>query len=189
MSFEVALEFTLKWEGGYSNHPSDPGGATNLGITQRTYTAWLESNGELPKDVRNVQLDEARRIYYENYWLAARCDDLPMPLAMAHFDSAVNHGPGNARILLQNSEHDWRLYLVHRFEFWASLQKLFPTFGRGWTRRGADLLRYCAQHEAPYQDLYTVYVHSQPTSSSSDVLIRISPASRKVHIRGENATR
>ena len=53
--FKRALQFVLKWEGGYVNNPNDKGGATNKGITQNTYNAWLKSNGKAIKEaIKNI---------------------------------------------------------------------------------------------------------------------------------------
>ena len=41
-NYEVCLERLLQHEGGYVNHPDDPGGRTNKGITQRVYERYLE---------------------------------------------------------------------------------------------------------------------------------------------------
>lgn len=105
MSFDSALAFVLGFEGGYSNDPRDRGGATNLGITQRTldqarqdHPGWL-----LPADVRSLTRANAARIYRADYWDAVRGDDLPPGIALLAFDCAVNQGPGRARKWLQEA--------------------------------------------------------------------------------------
>ncbi len=101
--FTVALDFALKWRGGYSNHPADRGGATNRGITQATYDAWLEAQGE---DVRSVKLlteEEMHAIYRANYWQAARCDRFAPNIDWLMFDIAVNSGPRGAAKILQRA--------------------------------------------------------------------------------------
>jgi lysozyme family protein len=102
-SFDRALPFVLRMEGGYSNHPSDPGGATNKGITQKTYDEWTEGRGGGTRSVREITDAEVYAIYKTRYWDAARCDALPWPLALCHFDAAVNHGVRNAIKLLQRA--------------------------------------------------------------------------------------
>lgn len=94
--FKECLQFVLKWEGGYSNHPNDPGGATNMGITQSVYNAWRGSKGLPPQDVRKITKEEVERIYWERYWTALRCDEIPRPLDIAVFDTGVNCGVGRA---------------------------------------------------------------------------------------------
>lgn len=90
--FEKALSFVLRWEGGYINHPNDLGGATNMGITQNTYNQWLASQCHVKKDVSGLSLEEAKQIYYERYWKAAKCDTMSTKFAVIAFDTAVNMG-------------------------------------------------------------------------------------------------
>ena len=65
--FKTALNFVLKWEGGYVNNPNDKGGATNKGITQHTYNSWLKSLLLAPRDVRFITQEKGEQIYYQNY--------------------------------------------------------------------------------------------------------------------------
>ncbi len=93
--FEEALEFTLRWEGGYSDHISDPGGATNMGVTQGTYDGYRERTGRPLRPVLDITETERDTIYRDQYWRAAGCDQQaifsPM-IAMVQFDAAVNVG-------------------------------------------------------------------------------------------------
>lgn len=99
-AYREALDFTLSMEGGYVNDPDDPGGATNFGVTQVSYTHWLYKQGLPARDVMGITREEVDSIY-RNYWTSARCDDLPYPLNVAHFDASINHGPRNAIRILQ----------------------------------------------------------------------------------------
>lgn len=101
MTFEKALAFALRWEGGYSNHPADKGGETNRGITYQTYNAYRRSKGLPIRSVRYLEEAELQEIYRRHYWIAAACDFLPSKLAIAHFDWAVNAGIRNATRTLQ----------------------------------------------------------------------------------------
>lgn len=103
MNFDQCLAPVIKREGGYSNHAADRGGATNMGITQRTYSAWRAERGLGYVDVRGLDHAEARQIYLENYWKPARCDDLPAEIRDIHFDTAVNSGVARAAKMLQES--------------------------------------------------------------------------------------
>ena len=103
MTFDTALAFALRWEGGYVNHPNDPGGATNKGVTQRTYDAWRVRRGQTKRDVRSITDAEVHAIYEVDYWLAAHCDRLAEPLDLVQFDTAVNMGVGRAVRLLQGA--------------------------------------------------------------------------------------
>lgn len=145
MTFDRALAWVLRWEGGYSDHPDDPGGATNMGITQSTYDAWRSARGLPRRSVRDITRDEVAQIYRERYWQPTGCDGMPPALALMAFDCAVNQGPGKARELLEQSGRDWRVMAAMRLEHYASLQRLWPVFGRGWARRLADCVRECAR--------------------------------------------
>lgn len=101
MTFERALLFALRWEGGYVNDPDDRGGETNQGITHKTYNAYRRSKGLAARSVRLLTEAELHEIYLKNYWSAAGCDLLPPKLAIAHFDWAVNAGVGQAAKTLQ----------------------------------------------------------------------------------------
>jgi len=90
-NFNDCLNRVLKDEGGYSNDPSDSGGATNLGITQK----------ETAKDVRTLTIDDARNIYKSKYWDALDCDNLPSGVDYTVFDYGVNSGLGRPRKALQ----------------------------------------------------------------------------------------
>lgn len=100
-SFADSLPFILRWEGGYVNHPSDPGGATNRGVTQKVYDAWRRSASQPTQDVRQLSNEEMNAIYEANYWQPARCDVLERQLDLVQFDTAVNMGVGRATRFLQ----------------------------------------------------------------------------------------
>jgi len=159
-NFDEALEAVLIHEGGYVNHPKDPGGATNMGITHRTYAAWLRVNNLPQKNVRDITLDEVKAIYREQYWDAVAGDRLPSGVDYAVFDFAVNSGPSRAVKFLQRvvgtTEDgilgqqtlaavqgvaprqivaelcDARLAWLKRLSHWS-------TFGRGWERRVSEV--------------------------------------------------
>jgi hypothetical protein len=75
-SYDEALARLLEHEGGYSNHPSDPGGPTNWGITIFDYRRYIDPRATAA-DVRAMQVEVAKRIYREKYLNALRCDELP----------------------------------------------------------------------------------------------------------------
>lgn len=156
--FSRALALTLSFEGGYSDHPLDPGGATNLGVTRRTLAAVLE-RPVTKAEVRALTRADVEPIYRARYWNAVAGDRLPAGLDMAVFDLAVNSGPGRAARLLQEvlgvgrdgligpvtlaaARSDpvaairaltlRRRSFLHRLAVWS-------TFGRGWSRRVAGV--------------------------------------------------
>jgi lysozyme family protein len=157
--FERALALVLAHEGGFSDHPRDPGGATNLGVTQRVYDAWRAGRGLARRPVRGIGTDEARAIYRHQYWDAVHGDDLPPGLDYAEFDYAVNSGPGKAVRDLQREAGaapdgkvgvltlqavraaDARALIAglcaRRLRYLKTL-RTWAVFGRGWSRRVAE---------------------------------------------------
>lgn len=89
--FRTCVAEILAHEGGYVDHPRDPGGCTNFGITRATLQSWRRS-AVTCADVRAMAVDEARAIYRAHYWNGVRGDDLPAGLDLVLFDGAVNSG-------------------------------------------------------------------------------------------------
>lgn len=161
VTFDVAFERLIGHEGGYVNHPDDPGGETKWGITLRTAR---ESGYVGP--MRDLTRDQAKEIYRTAYWQRARCDDFDGAIAFQVFDAAVNHGIGNAIRFLQRAagvaddgaigpvtmaavQHMSVTDVLARFNaarlmFYTNLSA-WPTFGRGWARRVAGNLNYGAE--------------------------------------------
>ena len=157
--FEHALSVILKHEGGYVDHPSDPGGATNLGVTKATWEGWV-GHSVTKDDIRALTVAQVTPLYRKNYWDAVKGDDLPPALALCVFDVAVNSGPSRAAKFLQGivgTSQDGKIgpatlaavstfvaskgvlaavlaYSETRRAFYRSLST-FPTFGKGWLRR------------------------------------------------------
>lgn len=158
-NFNAALQHMLRHEGGYANHPKDPGGMTNLGVTARTWEDWI---GHAPseKEMRELTPEKVAPLYKRKYWDAIRGDDLPSGVDYCVFDCAVNSGPGRAAKMLQEVvgvKPDGGIgpltlaavkavdpvvlinkYADKRLAFWQSLST-FDTFGKGWTRRGNEV--------------------------------------------------
>lgn len=153
--FSECLPLILAHEGGWADHPKDPGGATMKGVTLGTYSEWL-GRPATKTELRNISDDHLRKIYEANYWRAAACDRLPPGVDYMVFDFAVNSGPGRARKFLQRvagvapdgaigpvtvaavNKLGARLLIDRlnedREAFYRSLDT-FPTFGKGWLRR------------------------------------------------------
>jgi len=98
-----SLEFIFKAEGGFCNDKNDKGGATNLGIIQREYDAWRKERDLPLRSVRNIEKDEAIKIYTDEYWLAGKCDKMPWPVNLAHLDACINTGLHQAAKFLQRA--------------------------------------------------------------------------------------
>ncbi len=94
VAFNRAVDFVLKYEGGYVNDPNDPGGETNFGISKAAYPAL---------NIATLTREVAIEIYREDYWLKCRCEEMPAELATVLFDSAVNQGPSAAVKCLQKA--------------------------------------------------------------------------------------
>lgn len=155
-SYDRSLVLVLRHEGGFVNHPADPGGATNKGVTQRVYDAWRRSREAQRRSVIHITAEEVAEIYKGQYWDHIRADELPAGLDYAVFDYAVNSGPSRAVKDLQrilNVPADGRIGVVTlgaardadvartinrlcdtRMGFLRRLG-IFKHFGKGWTRR------------------------------------------------------
>lgn len=142
----------LNAEGGYVDHPNDPGGPTNHGIAWSFNQAALQKIGITRATMRNLTKEQAIQIYYEKYWLAAHCHRLhDLPLQYIHFDAAVNHGVGAARLfkmrLPRNPEHfigngsNRALFLELFLHYYAQRLRAYntdrnrATFLGGWINR------------------------------------------------------
>lgn len=101
MSFEKAIKHILEWEGGFSDHPADKGGATKYGITHATLHRAKELGIVGHENISKLTLEEAKRIYEALYWKPCRCDEMPSEVALVIFDTAVNQGIGFAVRTLQ----------------------------------------------------------------------------------------
>jgi lysozyme family protein len=154
-NFAKCMTAVLKYEGGYVDHPSDPGGATNLGITIGTLRAW-RGKPTSKLDVKLLTKIEAMAIYRNKYWDAVKGDALPAGIDLAVFDWAVNSGPMPAVKALQRvlgvpadgyigkvtlekiDKTDTKLIInalcQARGSFFQRL-KTFKVFGKGWMRR------------------------------------------------------
>jgi lysozyme family protein len=158
-NFDAALARVLAHEGGYSNHPADPGGPTNFGITLETYRRYVKADAGAA-DIRAMSMQQAAAIYRARYWDALRCDELSAGLDYCLFDYGVNSGVGRAAKVLQRlvglpddarmsdatiaavraceAQVLIRAICAERLAFLKSL-KTWPVFGKGWSRRVAEV--------------------------------------------------
>lgn len=154
-NFDSALEHVLVHEGGWANHPKDPGGATMKGVTLATFRRHYGQN-MTKNDLKNITDAQLKKIYRAGYWSKCKCDQLPAGVDYAVFDAAVNSGPGRSAKWLQAAvgaqqdggigpktlervgQHnpiqivddmcDRRLAFLKSLDTWS-------TFGGGWGRR------------------------------------------------------
>lgn len=158
-NFFKSLDMVLKHEGGFVDHPEDPGGATNKGITHKTYADFLERPLEDVEELKNIPDEHVQKIYKKMYWDKVKGDELPGGVDFCTFDWAVNSGPGRAARALQKivvvaqdgaigprslaaiseqvPEHIVEEMAKEREEFYRSL-RTFETFGKGWLRRNEE---------------------------------------------------
>jgi lysozyme family protein len=158
-NFPDAMVYLLKHEGGYVNHPKDPGGMTNLGVTKRVWEEWV-GHAVTEEDMRALTREKVAPLYKAKYWDKVYGDKLPHGVDLCVFDCAVNSGVSRAAKLLQRAvgvDDDGVIgnmtltaceavsadLIIQRFseERLAFLQALptFATFGKGWTRRVAEV--------------------------------------------------
>lgn len=157
-NFEKSLALVLEHEGGYVNHPKDPGGATMKGVTQAVYDAYRNMRKRPIQSVKFITDEELRAIYKFQYWDRVHGDFLPKGLDYAVFDFAVNSGVGRASKYLQavlgvaqdgvigartlaaitSPRKTINALCDRRMGFLRNL-KTFMTFGRGWTRRVTEV--------------------------------------------------
>jgi lysozyme family protein len=152
--YEKAFNWIIRAEGGYVNDSQDPGGETKYGISKHAYPQL---------DIKNLTLDQAKEIYYKDYWLKCKCDQLPEKLALIVFDFAVNAGISRSIKTLQralNLSQDGIIgnqtlsavgsastsniitdFMTQKIMFYASLAN-FDAYGRGWTKRCFGLMGY-----------------------------------------------
>ena len=165
MKFDICFPLVIKHEGGFVNHPSDPGGMTNLGVTK---AAWEEFLGRTvtEQEMRNLTVDVVKPFYKIKYWNLIRGDDLPPGVDYAVFDFAVNSGVSRASRTLQECVGatkdgqigDKTIAAVKRLKSADVAQKVcdarlvflqqlrnFDVFGRGWTKRVIEVSKMCAQ--------------------------------------------
>ena len=158
-NFDRCLAEVLRHEGGWADHPKDPGGATMQGVTLVTYSNWL--GREATKDeLRNMPPAHRDEIYRKHYWDKVKGDELPKGVDLCLFDFAVNSGPKRAVVAVQealgvNADGalgpmtlgaiqkatpsalipwviEYRLAFLQRLPIW-------DTFGGGWAKRVKDV--------------------------------------------------
>ena len=158
-NFEDALAALLKHEGGYVNHPADPGGMTNLGVTKRVWEEW-KGHAVDEAEMRALTSEKVGPLYKAKYWDMVHGDQLPSGVDLCVFDCAVNSGVKRASKLLQravgvdddgvigratlaavetlSAEEIIDRFCAERLSFLEALPT-FATFGKGWSRRVAGV--------------------------------------------------
>lgn len=154
-NWKRSFELMLQSEGGFANHPSDPGGMTNLGVTKATWENWIGRQSD-EAEMRGLTPEKVEPMYKKKFWDAVRGDEVKLGLDYLLFDFAVNAGAGRAIKTLQTAigvpadggfgpitMASMKSYepvkLIERFsqakeDFYRSLNT-FDVFGKGWLNR------------------------------------------------------
>lgn len=201
-NFARSLAAVLRHEGGYVDHPKDPGGATNLGITLANFRRHLMPKGT-KADLKKLTADQASAIYRKAYWHQIMADDLPAGVDFALFDYAVNSGPSRAvkavqalvgltgddidgvvgpqtlKAVNETDEADLIMELCAQRLAFVKRLKTWPTFGRGWESRIAGV-RKLALEMASAQPVAVPDEPTQPEpetpASEAPTGFRLNPA-------------
>jgi len=158
-NWDTCFAMVLKHEGGFVNHPKDPGGMTNLGVTRTNWELYLDHD-VTEADMRALTPEMVKPFYKKNYWDRIRGDELPSGVDYAAYDLAVNSGTGRAAKYLQqiagvtadgvigpksleaiqkcDAEDTVDEICNMRMDFLKNLNT-FDTFGKGWTIRVNDV--------------------------------------------------
>ena len=96
-TFNEIIEVVLEHEGGYVNDPLDAGGETNFGIAKKFYPN---------VDIKNLTKEQVKKIYHQDYWRPAKCDEVPSRLKHIYFDMCVNFGRSGAVKVLQKASNN-----------------------------------------------------------------------------------
>ena len=144
--FDEMLGYVMGFEGGFSNHPLDNGGATNLGITEAVYRAYKNDSNA---NVANITKEEAAEIYYKNYYQASGAEQYAKngdsAYAFALFDAAVNHGVGAAKKMDASAQGDVDTFMELRKQKYISIVENNPSqqvFAQGWQNRWNNVYAY-----------------------------------------------
>lgn len=143
--FTKCHDVTAKWEGGWSNHPADPGGKTMYGITEARWHEYQRKNKVPMTPVRSVTKEEAVKFYFTEFWIPSGGPTLFEGVDLAVYDAGVNSGVSRGRKWLSesldpNNKHDQTVKNIcqKRLSFMRSLA-IWNTFGKGWSNRVADI--------------------------------------------------
>jgi lysozyme family protein len=166
--FHAALEHVLRQEGGWSDHPKDPGGATYKGITLKLYREFKRNPAITKEQLRRITAEDVYAIYHDLYWRNIRGDELPAGVDLEIFDAAVNSGVKTAGLMLQRAIGQFSPFDIKkdgvigsqtiaaargivperlldeigaRRIVYYGLLRTFVTFGLGWARRKTSIGR------------------------------------------------
>jgi lysozyme family protein len=90
-TYHDAIQGVFAHEGGYTNHPADPGGPTNWGITIYDARKYWKPDANA-SDVKDMPKEVAERIYQAHYAAPLCYDDLPAGVDYTVLDYGINSG-------------------------------------------------------------------------------------------------
>jgi lysozyme family protein len=153
LSFEVFMDLydrifktIVNVEGGFTKNPKDRGNWTSgvIGRGELKGTKYGISAMAYPHlDIKNLTVEQAKDIYYRDYWLKAGCHQLPADAALLLFDMAVNSGVGAALKNYAEANGDPDLFVAERLDFYAAIEP--DEFNDGWMRRLAHVIRVAVE--------------------------------------------
>jgi lysozyme family protein len=205
--FHACQAITGKWEGGWSDHPDDPGGKTMYGLTDRVWQAYLRQHGKPARPVRSATKAEVEELFRRQYWDAVRGDDLPPGIDLAVYDFAINAGPSRAIRHLQaalgvrqdgvighvslaaareaydrDEDGDVIRRIMASREAFKRRLPTWSTFGKGWTNRLRDVAQRAARMEEIEDKALTFSAEKplqRPAQPTRPVIYNPTPAATK----------
>ena len=168
-SFETTFSRTIGHEGKFQANPKDRGNWTSgkEGVGELKGTKWGLAAMTYPHlDIANITLEQAKEIYFNDWWLKLKMERWPNVMKYQMFDAAFNHGTGRANQFLQyaarvkddgvigpktitavnmTDPNDLVLrFLAKRLRYFTEV-KTWAEFSRGWSLRVAQCLEYAAE--------------------------------------------
>jgi len=207
-NFESSLQQVLVHEGGWADHPKDPGGATMKGVTLLTFRRHFGED-KSKDELRAITGEQLNQIYRAGYWDKCHCDELPGGVDYAVFDAAVNSGPGRGAKWLQGAvgakqdggigpktltkvkEHN-PVHIIdnicdRRLTFLCSLSN-WATFGNGWNRRVEGLrssaISMAEGHDISHEPIAPTIEYDSVKKGSSGLWVRKLQDAIKIHVDG-----
>ena len=174
-AFSHALAFVLAREGGYVNDPTDKGGETKYGISDKRDgladgKTDVDGDGKPDTRIKDLTEEQAGQIYFRDYWYPSYCSEWPDGISLFVFDSAVQHGAKKAIQLLQDAvgvtadgivgqktrtavasaDAEWLLTrcFLRRSRYYADIIKSNASQGKylnGWFNRLYELANACLE--------------------------------------------
>jgi lysozyme family protein len=194
MDFNEAFRESLRHEGGFANHPQDPGGATNKGVTLANFRKYVKPKGTV-EDLKNITDEQLETFYRKHFWNTIMGDQLPSGIDFMVYDFAIHSGPSRAVKHLQtalgvtadgvvgpktlaaaNAANRKEVILkisASRQKFLEGLA-IFKTFGKGWTRRVKEATEFAlARTDEPVKETNEIETEGSPWRLLLEIVLRL----------------